>query len=179
MDYPKADGARRTMRSLKLLSLAVTATAFMALSVAVTSASATTIEIGGVAQNQSVVFEASLSAGTSLTQRDLGGTLFGTCTGSAFKGKTESPFTASTVTGALSSLSFTSCAGQLPVVINPGKFHFAWTSKTNGTLSWSGTEITINAAYLGGSCIFKTGSGTTVGTITGVTSGSAIIHLNA
>jgi len=167
------------MKYLKMLGL--TAIAAMALMAVVAgSASATTLEIGGVTQNKAVTIEASLASGTSAILRDKNGTTNDTCTGSSVKG-TTSVFTGATVSGPIAKkedLSFSGCSHTTDVLAG-GSLTVAWTSGTNGTVSSSGAEVTVKSTVFGVSAICKTGAGTTIGTLTGVSSGNATMHINA
>jgi hypothetical protein len=166
------------MKHLKMLTLAAVAAAAMLTLVGAGSAAATTLEIGGVKQGGSVAIEISLKAGTSMILRDTNNASVHTCTGSTMKGATTSPFTGATVTAPLTSMTFTGCSHSV-VVVKPGTLHFAWTSGTNASVSSSGMEITTISTIFGASCIFKTGAGTSLGTLTGVASGHATLHVNA
>lgn len=161
----------------KLFSLAAAAMAWGALAVAGT-ASATVLSIGGVAQNKSITIEATLKSGTSAILKDKNGTTNDTCTGSTVKGATEGSFEGVTVGGKVSSLTFTGCS-HTTTVIAPGSLSIAWTSGTNGTVSSSGAEVTVKSTVFGVSAICKTGTGTTIGTLTGVKEGSATMDISA
>jgi len=166
------------MKNLKMLTLVAGMAVAGLASIGAITASATTLEVGGVTKNASVTIEASLQAGTSSVVTDTTHSSVETCTGSTFKGSTASPFTGATVTAPLSTLTFTGCS-HTTTVIRSGTLHFAWTSGTNASVSSSGTEITTISTLFGASCVDKTGSGTTIGTLTGVNSGQAILHINA
>jgi hypothetical protein len=142
------------------------------------TASATVLEIGGATQGQSVTIETSLAAGTSAIIKDKNGTTNDTCTGSNVKFRTEGSFHGATVGGAVSSLTFTGCSHTTDVLAL-GSLSISWTAGTNGTLSSSGAEITVKSTIFGISDVCKTGAGTTIGTLTGVSSGHATMHINA
>ena len=154
---------------------AVAVMALMAL-VETGTASATTLEVSGVKQAGSVTIEATAAAGTSALFQSKGGAFSDTCTSSSIKFKTET-FSGATVGGKVSSLTFTGCA-HTTHVINPGSLSIAWTSGTNGTVSSSGAELTAVSTVFGVSCIIKTGTGTPLGTLTGVKAGQAGMHVN-
>jgi hypothetical protein len=118
-------------------------------------------------------------SGSSISLRFTEGVLFETCTGSDFKATIDAPAGGATVTATVSSQTYSGC-NHKATMLKPGKLHFAWTSGTNASVSSSGTELTIFSTLLGISCIAQTGSGTTIGTLTGAkTSGSnATIDLN-
>jgi hypothetical protein len=165
------------MKSFKIPILATAALAAVAC-VAAGSASATTLAVTGVAKNSAVSLEASLAAGSSTIVRDTNQTSTETCTQSTMKGATESPFTGATVTATLSSLTFAGCSHKT-TVIKPGKLHFAWTSGTNAVVSSSGMQVTTESTIFGISCTSNTGTGTTIGTLTGVKEGNATLDINA
>jgi hypothetical protein len=119
---------------LKALGLAAVA-AMVFTAFAASSASATTLEVGGVSQNSAVAIEMSLKSGTSTTWSRTDQVLAGTCTASAVAGSTVTPFTGTTVTGPISSLSFTSCTRTV-TVHKAGTLHVEHiASTTNGTVS--------------------------------------------
>jgi len=170
------------MKYLKMLGLAAVA-AMALMAVVAGSASATTLEVGGVAKNSSLAVEGSLKTGTSALLKDEFGTTTDTCTVSGVKGKTEGTFTAATVGGKLLSkaeggLTFSSCT-HTTTVIAPGSLFVTWTSGTNGTVKSSGAEVTVQSTFFGASAVCKTGEGTNVGTLKGVSSGSATIEISA
>jgi hypothetical protein len=166
------------MKYVKMLGLAAVAAMALMAVVGAGTASATTLEVGGVAKNSSVTIEASLKSGTSAILKDEFGTTTDTCTVSTVKGSTVSPFTGATVGGPLSALTFSSCT-HTTTVISKGSLSVAWTSGTNGTVSSKGAEVTVQSTFFGASAVCKTGEGTAIGTATGVASGNATIDINA
>jgi hypothetical protein len=163
------------MKYLKMLGLA--ALSAMALMAFVAGpASATTLELGGVTQNKSVSLEATIKSGTSAVLRDTSGFSVNTCTSSEVAGSTETTFTGPTVTGKVSKLTFSNCTDPVTVHKN-GTLHVAYSSGTNGTVSSSGAEVTVDGPF--GYITCTTGAGTTLGTLTGVSSGNATMDVNA
>jgi hypothetical protein len=164
------------MKSLKLHILAVlTATALTA-TVGVPGASATTLEIGGIVKNETVAFEASLAAGTSLQwTTTFEKSPLNTCTESTFNGFTESGFTATTVRAPLTILSFFPCAE--PVIVDKaGKLSFEHIAgTTNGTIRWSGAQVTVSSRFGKLSCVFEN---TDIGILNGVKTGNATLEIN-
>ena len=141
------------------------------------SASATILEVGGASKNEKVEITASLDSGTSLVLARTDGSLANTCTASHVNGSTESPFTETKVTGALSSLSFSSCERTV-TVHKPGKLyveHIAGT--TNGTVSSEEAEVTVGSIW--GTLNCKTNTGTDIGTLTGKKEANATLDINA
>jgi hypothetical protein len=162
------------MKYLKMLGLA--AVAAMALMAFAGPASATTLEVGGVKQSKAVTIEATIKAGTSAILKDTNNATVDTCTASTVKGTTN-VVTGATVTGPISTLSFSGCSHTTDV-IKPGTLHVAHSGGTNGTVSSSGAEVTVQSTIFGASCIAKTGAGTNIGTLTGVLAGQATMHIN-
>jgi hypothetical protein len=165
------------MKCMKMLGLmAVAAAALMAFA---GPASATTIAVGGVAQTKAVELSASIVAGGSAILKDTNNLTVDTCKESTVKGSTEAPFSGATVTGTIAAgnLTFSGCSHKT-VVIKPGKLHIAFTSGNNGTVSSSGAEVTVESTIFGISCIAATGSGTSLGTYTGTTSGNGTMDIN-
>jgi hypothetical protein len=164
------------MKYLKMLGLAAVAAAALMAFVGAGTASATTLEVGGVAKNSAVTLEASLKSGTSALLKDEFGTTTDTCTVSEVEGTTEnraSPettrFTGAVVGGKINKLTFSSCT-HTTTVIAPGSLHVTWISgTTNGTVSSVKAEVTVQSTFFGASAVCKTGEGTDIGTLTGAT----------
>lgn len=164
------------MNYLKILGLA--AIAAVALSgFAASPASATTLEHDGITENDWFILAASLEIGESSKLKFTNTTLANTCAASNFSGKT-STFTGTKVSGAFTAMSFSSCTTEKVVVDKAGNFSISWISgTTNGTLTSSGTEVTVPSPI--GTLNCKTLEGIDIGTITGVASGTATIDINA
>jgi len=164
------------MKYLKMLGLgALAATALTAF--AASTASATTLEIGGVPQNKEVTISASLKTGTSAVLRTTGEAFANTCTESTVHGETTAPYTNTTyVTGPITTLTFDKCTEEPVTVDKPGKLYVHWESGTNGTVFSEEAEVTVPTPFGKVNC--KTGTGTKIGTLTGVASGNATMHIN-
>lgn len=172
------------MKHLKMLGIAAVAT--MPIMVfAVGNASATTLEVAGVAQNTSAPLTGSLTPGTKLVIARTDGSLANECEGSHLQGATTSPFTVADpaeITASVESLSFTSCTRPL-TVHRAGVLHIAHQAgTTNGTVTSSGAEWTAGSPF--GTLTCKTGAGVDIGTLTGATTASnpgphAVIDINA
>jgi hypothetical protein len=132
------------------------------------SASATTLEVDGSTTNARVDISASLKAGTSHPMTSTSGsTLFNTCTGLTMAGFTQSPYTGTTATVSLTTLTFTGCYNNV-TVHKMGTLHIEQIAgTTNGTLRSSGAEVTTYSALFGTYLNCKTGAGTHFGTLTG------------
>lgn len=166
------------MSWFKRLGLASAAALVITASLGAGSASATTFEVGGVAQNKSVSAFGSLQAGTSMILKDEFGTSTDTCTVAEVKGATEGTFTAASIGGKIGTLTFKSCT-HTTKVIAAGSMSVVWTSGTNGSVTSSGGEVTVQSTFFGSSAVCKTGAGTKIGTLTGVKSGHATLDINA
>jgi hypothetical protein len=176
------------MKYVKILGVA--AVAAMALMAFAASASATTLEVNGVTQNSSVSLSASLESGTSATLARTDGSLANTCTESAVAGKTEEvknekgevevSFTGTKVTGAVSSLTFNKCTKTV-TVDKPGKLYVEKSTgtNTNGTVFSEEAEVTVQTPLFEPEVNCKTGTGVDIGTLKGVSSGTATMEINA
>ena len=167
------------MKYLKMLGLAVmAATALTALAGAGT-ASATTIEVEGNAQNKTVAFTASAKSGTTMFFKDTFGLTADTCTSSEFNGDTTSPFTnTSGVNATLLEFYLTNCVSKKTKVLKAGKLSFEWTKNTEGVVRSIESEITVWDNILNQSDTCKTGTAI-LGTLAGVATGQATLTLNA
>jgi hypothetical protein len=169
---------RRRLNRIALTALVATLGALAG----VTSAPATVLEVGGDPENSKVEITASLEAGTSAFFSGTSGEMYGPygniCTESHASGNTESPYSGSKVTGPISVLSFTGC--EFPVTVHKaGKLyveHIAGT--TNGTVSSEEAQVTVKVR-VGATVNCTTGAGADLGTLTGVSSGHATMHINA
>src|SRR5689334_18237542 len=104
-------------------------------------ASATTLEIKGVVQNNSVSATASLESGTSMILKDSFGTTTDTCTESLVKGATEGVSSGASVGGKIGTLTVGKCS-HTTTVISKGSMSVVWTSGTNGSVTSAGSEVT-------------------------------------
>jgi hypothetical protein len=166
------------MKYVTKLSLIAAAAMAVVAVIGAASASATTLAVGGAAKNSSVEITGSLASGTSSIFKDEFGTTTDTCAGAEFGGKTEGTFTGSTVGGKLSFLAFGNCT-HITKVDSNGSFSISWDSGTNGTFRSAGAEITMQSTFFGATCLLKTGTGTALGTVTGVKEGHATLHIDA
>lgn len=151
------------------------------------SASATTIEVEGVKQNQSVQIRLRVSIATSAVLSRTDGSLANKCKTSLIQTSTEKDegglgdYSGPSVTGVVSSLAFTECERAV-TVHKAGILHISHNAgTTNGTVSSSGAEVTVGSPF--GTLNCKTGSGVDIGTLTGSSGGiiSSIteLHVNA
>jgi hypothetical protein len=159
------------MKTPKIFAIA--AVALMALA---STASATTLEIKGVKQTGAVAIEATVKAGTSSILTDTSANFANTCTKSTVSGK-SSVFTGTTVSGPISVLSWTNCTNEPVVVHKAGTLSVEWIKETSGTVRSNGAEVTVPTGVFG-TVNCKT-SNTDLGTVSGVSSGTATLALNA
>jgi len=163
------------MDRLKALA-STTALGLMLCALATGSASATIITDGTKAQ---------LKTGTNITAETEGKTTldasFGSieCGKSHLGGKTSNDGggVGTNVNVTVENFTWSECNAAITVLAK-GTLSIAWTSGNNGTLTSTGTELTVS--YLGNHCIFKT-TGTKLGTITGsaTTGGNATLDIEA
>jgi hypothetical protein len=165
------------MKQLKKITLAAMAVLAITALAGASSASATTLEIGGVAQNKSVAVEMTLASGASFLETDTFGNFLNTCTSSTIKWATGSPFSGTTVGGPVSTLSWTNCAEGNTVVHAAGSLSVERiAATTNGTVRSTGAKITTASVF---GTITCTTSNTDIGTLTGLASGHAKLDFNA
>jgi hypothetical protein len=168
-------------KTLVLIALSVVALSALLIS---GSASATTLEVGGVPQSKAVEMTATLEAQSSLLMKDSAGTTTDTCTEAAIVGLSISPFSGAKVGTPVSILTLAKCSHTVKT-LSKGSLSIEWLSgTTNGTVSSAGAEITIFSTAFGVSAVCKTGAGTDLGTLTGATTASnasahATLDLNA
>jgi len=163
------------MKLTKMLGVAaVTAMALMALA---GTASATTLATNGVTQSGAVTLEASLTTGTTALLADTTGVVANTCTASSVEG-TTSVFTGTTVSGPISTLSFSFCSLEPIVVHKTGSISVETIGAgPNGTVRSTGTEVTVPTVWFG--TVNCKSNNTDLGTLTGSTTGTAEIDINA
>jgi hypothetical protein len=155
--------------------LAVAATALMAFA---GTASATTLSTNGVPQSGAVTLEMSLSGSTTL--KDTSGSFANTCTAMTIKG-TTTVFTGTTVSGPISTLAISKCTHEPVIVHQNGSFSIERIgTTTNGTLRLSGAIVTYPVTIFGSTVTATcTTSNTAVGTLTGRSSGTSTVDMNA
>ena len=163
------------MKCLKTLGLAVIAAIAM-VTLAASSASASTLEIGGVTQNKSVTITASEVPDSSMLLGTTSGGFANTCLESHLHFDTDD-YTGFDTEGPIYALALASCTNEKVVVDKACRLSIAWTSGTNGTVTSSGAELTVPSPIGALNC--KTGSGTDIGTLTGKASGSAVLDIKA
>ena len=168
------------MKKFKMLGLAVFATAAITSLLGAATASAETTELfSGVSTLSSgQVITASLASGTSATLVDTSEGLVDTCKGSTVSYKTTNT-TGPQVNGSISTLDWTNCTFTTTTLVGGGLAFTKRAGTNDATVSGSGTEVTVLAfGFI--DCIYGTGSGGThLGTLDGVSSGNAVVDINA
>lgn len=170
------------MKYLKILALA--AIAVCALMAFASSASATAITVtteNGTTDTvtKGAKLSAELEAGTeAILKSSFVGEV--KCSASTVAGEIENAGGAeATVSGPNTSLTFSSCNASV-AVLKPGSLELhtelTGTNNGNGTLTSSGSEVTVELAGI--HCIFSTNN-TDIGTVTGTHTGHVIIHAKA
>jgi hypothetical protein len=163
------------MTHLKTFGLAALA-ALAATAIAAAGASATTLEVEGAAEDTSVEISNSLKSGTKLILKDTAGFSRNECTSFSSSGSTDSPYTGSAVNITKSEGSLTNCTRAV-TVHSAGKIALTHIgSSTNATVVSSEAVATVGTAL--GTITCDTESGTLMGTLTGVASGSATVDVN-
>jgi hypothetical protein len=164
------------MKYVKMLGLAaMAAMALMAFGAG--TASATTLYSTGVALPAGTTLHATLEGGTAVLSTTDGKTLVDTCTGSTVHGTTSNT-SGTTVTGAISTLSWSGCTVTTDTLTN-GTLHVAYNAETKvSTVTGSGSVVTVN--FGGVSCRYGTGAGTHLGNLgTGTLAINAVINEQA
>lgn len=167
------------MRALKMIGLAAMAAVAMTALVGAGSASATTLEISSVTQNQAVTLEASFEAGTDTVFETTTGIKLNTCTASELIVGIESPYTAAAIGGKVSTLNFT-CLPNPVSVVSSGTLTIEWIKAlgwTDGTVFLSGAEWGMEWGS-GAVETCKVATGTPFGVLRGVASGHARLYVN-
>ncbi|HEU4706237.1 MAG TPA: hypothetical protein VFS64_03515 [Solirubrobacterales bacterium] len=161
------------MKQLKMLGLAaVAAMALMAILGAGTASATTQLQINttpSANDNLGVGTRilSTVEASTSTTFSDPSGVENDTCPESTIEGEIEDNSGSGDPTGLISALTLERCT-EPTRVIRKGSLeiqHIAGT--TNGTVISSGAEITVFSTVLGADCFLRTGTGTSLGTLTG------------
>jgi hypothetical protein len=164
------------MKPLKGFGLsAAIAMALLAI-LGVSFASATELYSGSTTLSKGTKISASMSGSSTLESTD--GTLVGTCTGGNIEGFTSNtggPTEA--VSTELTGLSWSGCSFTTDT-LSIGDLNINYTSGSNGTISGAEIKWTMPTAV---TCRYGTGSGTTLGTVTGTTETSkhATIDIDA
>jgi hypothetical protein len=160
--------------------LVAAASAALALMAFASTASATTLETNGVKQSGAVTIDWSLSG--SLTWESTSGSVANQCSASTVKTAT-SVFTGTTVSGPVSSLSFSSCTHEKVKVNSAGSLSVERIgATTNGTVRSSGASVTVPVTVFGSVVeVTCTTNNTDLGTLTGTASGtnSTSVTVNA
>jgi hypothetical protein len=151
------------MKNSRALALLVIGVCLMAAAGAGT-ASATELYSGATTLSKGTKLAASLQGSMTLESTD--GTLVGTCTGSSMEGVTANTGGPSeSVSTELTALSWSGCSFTTDT-LSIGELSFSHTSGTKGTVSGAEIKWTMPTAV---TCRYGTGTGKTLGTVTGTT----------
>lgn len=164
------------MKQLQAITLVAVATALTML-IGASTASATTLEVGGIAKNETVAVKATASGSTLFTNTF--GEFVNTCTRSTIESTTASPFTATQVGGPVGTMTFESCTNGAITVDAGGSLSFeAISGTTNATVFSRGAKWTTPSPFGTLTCT-TAATGTDFGKITGVKEGTATIDIAA
>ncbi|HEV2858655.1 MAG TPA: hypothetical protein VGW80_09665 [Solirubrobacterales bacterium] len=168
------------MKHLKMVvTVAMTAMAAFAV-LGGSSASATTLEVGGVPKNEAVTIVGSLASGSSLLLTTTDGFFANTCTVFEIAGTAVSPFTATKVTGSGKTLKFGGCTEEPVTADRTGTLvgeHIAGT--TNATMFSVGAQVTTPSPFGTLTCTTASSPGTHLGLLKGSATGHATLYINA
>ena len=178
------------MKYVKMLGLAAVAAAALMAFVGASTASATVLcKTTGTGSPTGTTCPAgsayavgqpihAVNVGNTLLKDDGSGATLITCTGSTLQGEITNAGGTGTVSGPISSLTFTGC-DQHVTVLKPGTLEVHWIENThNGTLTSNGAEVTTLTTTIFGNihCIYVTNN-THLGELTD--GNPAIVHANA
>jgi hypothetical protein len=154
------------MKHLRMLGLAAIAALGLMAFVGAGTASATTLSTdaaGTVKYGVGTEIHSTLKSGTSAILETTEGTTIATCTTSTVRAAIGVA-TGVWVSGAINVLNFGGCS-QVTVVVARGTLEITKGAGDAGTVVGKGSEVTLE--LFGVSCIYGTGTGTTLGTIAG------------
>ena len=159
------------MKYIKMFSLA--ATALMAFA-GIASANIQLTAPAGTVVKTGTTISLSLKPKTSMVLSDTAGFVQDTCTISSVSAKTSNEFGA-TITGSIETLTFSNCIRLTKTLAN-GTLHIG----TNGTVTSSSSRVQRETST-GAICVYGTGAGTHLGTLTNAASstGHASLVINA
>lgn len=165
------------MKFTQVLCLAVVS----ALAIFVNTASATTLEVKGV-KNTGAVTIHEVTSSSSIIWDDTTGSFINTCKTSTVHIVTQTPFTGTRVGGPISAMTFESCtedAKEKIVVDAAGSLEIENISgTTNGTVFSKNTKVTLPSPFGKLTCTTSS-TGTDIGKLTGVASGTATMDISA
>jgi opacity protein-like surface antigen len=152
--------------------------AVLVLMAVASAASATTLVTNSVTQSGPVTLKETLIG--SVEVKSTSGVFTNTCSSSTVGG-TTSVFTGATVSGSISTLSFSNCTHEPIVVNSKGSFSIEVVGGgPSGTVRNSGVSLTMPVTF--GGSVFSvtcTTSNTLIGTLDGVSTGTTKITINA
>jgi len=167
------------MRLLKIWGWAMMATIFLICMVGVGTASATALYSGANHVPAGTEVKATLSGSSTLATTE--GTILDTCSGGSISGSTANTGNATEaikVPVIKEKLSWSGCT-ESTATTEGGELEVHWVSgTTNGTLTAKGFKVEINTTIFG-KCVYTAGGSTDIGTLTGKSSGTAIMDISA
>lgn len=166
------------MKYVRTLGLAIVIAAALTASI-VGDASATGLEVKGVVKNEAIQITEKLVVGTTTKIQRTDGTFANTCTEHHWVWDTTPPFHfTARIFGDITTDDFTKCTTEAVKVDKAGTISVEWIKgTTNGTVTMAESEVTVPSPFGALNC--KTGTGTDIGTLTGVSSGSATMDVKA
>jgi len=151
------------MNYLKMLGLAAVA-AMALIPIAAGSASATTLEKGGVVQSGAVAITASAESSIVITDTE---TMANTCSVSSIAG-TTAVFSGEKVRGSLSELSFTTCTmSPVTVDVKGGFYIINESGTTSGSVFSTSVSVTVPTTFGFSVTCTTLAGGTKIGTLHG------------
>jgi len=161
---------------LKSLGSAIAVGMFALLTLA-SSASATTLYTNGIRRVATVTLHATLTG--SFVIGPTGGGSGNTCTISTTHGWTT-VFTGQRLNWHINTFTYTNCTEEAVVVDQPGELTMETIGAgPNATVRSIGAKITTPSPFGALTCTTASGEGTDIGTITGTTSGTSTLDVNA
>lgn len=162
---------------MKFKTIGSAVLAVVALMAFTETASATTLEVGGVKQTAAVTIQATIAAGTSMAWTLTDGSFVNTAVASTFEVKTSTSTTGTVVSGPVATWTWSGGAEGEPITDERGSLSIENISgTTKGTLRSNGTKVTVPSPL---GTITCTTSNTDIGTLIGAASGKATLAINA
>ncbi len=164
------------MRTSKTIALVAGVIATFALGAP--GAMATTIRSGTTTIGSGATFDKTLKISSSSLFKDTSGLANDTCTGLHIHGNYSIDIIPPLPTLEVTELNWTGCSHTTTTIAKGSMEYKSIAGTTNGTVISKGMRVTMKSTVFGISCVANTGAGTTLGTLTGVTSGSATMDIN-
>lgn len=166
------------MRNLKILTAAILATGALTITGTADMASATVLYSGASKLPAKTELTLTLKSGSSSEFSSPEGEVLNTCTKSQIQATTSNAGGATeTVKASATRYEIEGCL-FLTVIISTGELEFHYSSGLNALITTKGFKVRF-LIPLFGECVYGSGTGMTLGTLTGSTSGSASLGVNA